>query len=349
MTPSEKLKHRLSNAEPILALAPMQDVTNLAFLRLMTEHGGSDIYVTEYFRVYPESRLEKPILRSVTENPTGKPLLAQMIGSDIPSLVRTSHELMRHPIAAIDLNLGCPAPVVYKKCAGGGLLREPARIDAILGALREAVPIPLTVKTRIGFDNPNVFKDLLPLFEKHKIDLLSVHGRTVVEGYRSSVHYDYIRRAVETLPCPVLANGNVYSAAKAMKVLSDTAAAGLMIGRGAIRNPWLFRQIRENQRGGMQFIPTGRNVLEYINKLYKTVSSPVFQEQSHITRMKKFMNYIGIGIEPTGDFLHRIRRAKTKVEFFDICEDHLNHDDPMALEPFDLTLKPQDILAGQHR
>ena len=98
----------------------MQDVTNLAFLGLMARYGGADIYVTEYFRVHAESHLEKPILRSITENPTRQPLLAQMIGNDIPALVRTARELMQHPVAAIDLNLGCPAPVVYRKCAGGG-------------------------------------------------------------------------------------------------------------------------------------------------------------------------------------------------------------------------------------
>src|SRR6267143_1018392 len=143
-----------------------------------------------------------------------------MSGNIISSLVCTSRELQQCPVAAVDLNLGCPAPVVYRKCAGGGLLREPARVDSILGALREAVKIKFTVKTRLGFDSPAVFNELLPIFAKHSIDLLTVHGRTVKEMYRSEVHYDYIARAVAQLPCPVLANGNVYSAQKASAVLS---------------------------------------------------------------------------------------------------------------------------------
>src|SRR6266704_2215901 len=148
----------LTGTEPMLALAPMQDVTDLPFWRLMTRFGGADIYFTEYFRVYATSVLERNILRSVTENPTGRPVIAQMIGNDIPSLVRTARELQQHPVAAIDLNLGCPAPVVYRKCAGGGLLREPKRVDAILGALRDAVTTKFTVKTRLGFDTPDVFQ-----------------------------------------------------------------------------------------------------------------------------------------------------------------------------------------------
>src|ERR1022692_3096751 len=208
MSSSGPLNALLATPAPILVLAPMQDVTDLPFLRLIASYGGADVYVTEYFRVYATSRLDKHILKSVTENPTGRPIIAQMIGNDIPALVRTARELQQYPIAAVDLNLGCPAPVVYRKCAGGGLLREPRRVDAILGALRDAVTIRFTVKTRIGFDSPDVFDELLPIFARHSLDLLTVHGRTVHEMYRKEVHYDLIARAVAEMPFPVLANGN---------------------------------------------------------------------------------------------------------------------------------------------
>ena len=327
----------------------MQDVTDLSFWQLMAQYDGPDIYFTEYFRVYPNSRLEKPILRSLTENPTNRPAIAQMIGNHIPSLVRTARELQQHPVAAIDLNLGCPAPVVYKKCAGGGLLREPKKIHSILGALREAVEIPFTVKTRVGFDDAQIFDELLSIFARHSLDLLTVHGRTVMEGYRSAVHYDLIRRAVETISCPVLANGNVYSANKAESVLKDTGASGLMIGRGAIRNPWIFRQIRQQRNAEAPVIPTGWDVLTYLRKLYEITHPPGLSEKSQVQKIKKYINYIGLGIEPSGDFLRRIRRAQTESEFFTICEDHLQHDEPMPLEPMDLNLKPVDVLAGEHR
>src|SRR5437588_3402424 len=212
----------------------MQDVTDLPFLKLMAAYGGADIYFTEYFRVYPGSNLDRHILSSITENPTGRPVIAQMIGNDIPSLVRTARELQQYPVAAVDLNLGCPAPVVYRKCAGGGLLREPNRVDAILGALRDAVKTRFTVKTRLGFDSTDVFSELLPIFAKHLLDLLTVHGRTVKEMYRTEVHYDHIARAVAEMPCPVVAHGNIYSAGKPEEVLKLTGARGLMIGRGVI-------------------------------------------------------------------------------------------------------------------
>src|SRR6266853_574511 len=226
-------QERLDSPAPLLALAPMQDVTDLPFLKLISTFGGADIYFTEYFRVHVTSTLDKDILRSILENPTGRPIIAQMIGNDIPCLVRTARELQQYPIAAVDLNLGCPAPVVFRKCAGGGLLREPRRVDSILGALREAITIKFTVKTRLGFETPEVFSELLPIFARHSLDLLSVHGRTVKEMYRPHVHYEPIARAVAEMPCPVLANGNVDSAQNAMAILKATGARGLMIGRGA--------------------------------------------------------------------------------------------------------------------
>ena len=314
----------------------MQEVTDLAFWKVTSAYGSADVLYTEYFRVYENSRLDRHILASITENPTGRPVIAQMIGNDIPSLVRIARELQQHPVAAVDLNLGCPAPVVYRKCAGGGLLRDPA------------LSVPFTVKTRLGFADARVFDELLPIFARHNIDMLTVHGRTVAEGYRSAVHYDFIARAVQAVHCPVLANGNVYSAAKAAEVLAQTGARGLMIGRGAIRNPWIFEQIRQHQRGEFITQPTGREVLGYVRALYEAVCTPGVPESAQVQKMKRYMNFLGLGVEPGGVFLHDIRRVSTKAAFFAVCEAFMDHAGQMPLEPFTLDLKPVDVLAGEH-
>ena len=310
----------------------MQDVTDLAFMRLMTQYGGADVYWTEYFRVHGDSRPEKFILESIIHNSTGRPIVAQMIGNDIPALIRTAKELQQHPIAAIDLNLGCPAPVVYRKCAGGGLLRELNKVDAIIGALRDAITVPFTVKTRLGFATPEEFDQLLPIFAKHAIDLLTVHGRTVLQMYRPGVRYDLIARAARELPCPVMANGNVHSPAQAQEVLTQTGVCGLMIGRGAIRNPWLFEQIRQYRRGEPVRLPTGRDVLAYIQALWEAQVTMDVPEFAQAQRLKKFMNFIGEGLPQAAEFLHDIRRVGTKADFFRICETHLSHDKPITLE-----------------
>ena len=331
MTPSETYLNLLHGPVPVLALAPMQDVTTLDFMRVIARYGGPDVYWTEYFRVYPHSRLDKWILRSITQNPTGRPIVAQLIGNDIPALISTAKELQQHPVAAIDLNLGCPAPIVYRKCAGGGLLRDPQKIDAILGALREAVSLPFTVKTRLGFSSPVEFDTLLPLFSKHPIDLLTVHARTVAQMYRPGVRYDLIARAARELSCPVFANGNVHGPGQARALLAETGVRGLMIGRGAIRNPWLFDQIRAELRGEKIQLPAGRDVLNYLRLLWENEITPGTGESAQVQRMKKFMNFIGEGVDEK--FLHEIRRVTTKSDFFRLCEDFLDHGEPMTLEP----------------
>jgi len=131
-------------------------------------------------------------------------------------------------------------------------------------------------------------------------------------------------------------------------VLRITGARGLMIGRGAIRNPWIFHQFRQHQLGQAVFVPRGYDVLAYVQALYAAVCSPSSPEMAQVQRMKKYMNYLGVGVEPTGQFLHRIRRASSKAEFFQVCRDFLDHDQPMPLEPFRLHLHEADLLAGEH-
>lgn len=330
----EGLRRLLARDQPVLALAPMQDVTDHAFIHLLRGYGGADVCFAEYFRVTADSKLDREILRCVTENATGRPVVLQMIGNDPEHLVRTARELQRYEVAGIDLNLGCPAPVVFKKCAGGGLLREPERIDRLLGALRQAITeVPFTVKTRIGVGEADQgeFERLLEVFARHEPDLLTVHGRTVAEMYRTEVHYDFIRLAVERMRCPVLANGNVDSAATARWVLKETGARGLMLGRGAIRNPWLFEQIRAALRGQAPVLPRGREVMAYVAALFEAVTQEGFAEEERVHRVKKHLNFLGAGVDAEGQFLHRMRRARSRETLFAVCADFLDHDEPMEL------------------
>jgi tRNA-dihydrouridine synthase len=319
----------LPSDRPALFLAPMQDITDLPFLRVMAACGGADVYVTEYFRVYENSRLDPYILRSVTENPTDRPIIAQMIGQHEGALVQTVNELKKHPVAGIDLNLGCPAPVVYRKDAGGGLLRKPEKIDQLLGALREACgELPFTVKTRVGFESPDEFSQILSIFKKHAIDLLTIHGRTVKERYQTPVHPEKIRQAVEELPCPVIANGNIVNLQSGLTYLEQSKAAGLMIGRGAIRHPWVFAKLRASFLNEEIPTVTGRMILEYVTMLYEETAREHsdFIEHKHVQKMKRYLVYIVQGHVPEFEFA--IRRVKTPEEFFSVCREFLENNDP---------------------
>lgn len=334
------MRDLLPPARPALVLAPMQDVTDLPFMRVIARRGAPDWFVTEYFRVHPDSVPHPYILRSITENRTGKPVFAQMIGSDLESLVRTAKQLAALPVAGIDLNLGCPAPIVCRKNAGGGLLREPEEIDRLLGALRDAVPGRFTVKTRIGYADESGFPRLLEIFRRHSIDGLTVHARTVKDLYQTPVRPDCVRMAVDSLPCPVIANGNVVDVSTGLSYLEKTRASGLMIGRGAIRNPWIFSRLVAAFEGSTPPVPTHRDLLEYVTELYEELARETRKliPNAHVQRMKKTLAYISHGL-CGGSFEHDMRRAKAPDDFFRICRHHLDHETPLpALPPEDSKL-----------
>ena len=318
---------------PTLVLAPMQDVTNLPFMRVMQRYGGPDYYVTEYFRVHADSRLEKKILRSITENETGRPVYAQLIGQDVEALVRVAKDLLHYPVAGIDLNLGCPAPVVYNKNAGGGLLRKKDHMETIIAALRDAIPGKFTVKTRVGFDCYREFDDLLEIFARHAIDTLTIHGRTVKERYQTPVHTDCIKRSVARMSCPVIANGNVVDVATGKGMIRRTGASGLMIGRGAIRNPWIFDQLRASYCGNPPPQVTRADLLGYIMDLYQEIAAHAhaFDEPKHVNRMKKYLIYIAQGLDD--GFEHQIRRATSADTFQRVCQDFLDNTEPIPALP----------------
>lgn len=311
----------------------MQDVTDLPFMRVIARRGAPDWFVTEYFRVHPDSCLNRYILRSIVENETGKPVFAQMIGRDLPNLIRTARELARYPIAGIDLNLGCPAPIVCRKDAGGGLLRSPETVDRLIGSLREAIPGKFTVKTRVGYHEPDEFPKLLEIFRSHAIDGLTIHGRTVVERYQTPVHPERVREAVESMPCPVIANGNVVDAETGFCYLEKTGAAGLMVGRGAIRNPWIFSQLAAGLESREAPAPTHRDLLDYVFELYDEIAreTPKFNPVSHVQRMKKTLAYISHGLK--GEFEYDMRRMKTPEDFQEVCRRHLDHAQPLPAKP----------------
>jgi len=155
--------------------------------------------------------------------------------------------------------------------------------------------------------------------------------RTVAQIYRPGVRYNLIARAACELHCPVLANGNVHGSAHAQQVLAETGARGLIIGRGTIRNPWLFDRIRAQLRLEKVKLPSGRDVLAYIRELLETEIPTDVKESAQVQRMKKFMNFIGEGVGER--FLHEIRRVTMATDFFRVCEHFLNYDRPMTLEP----------------
>lgn len=320
----------------ILALAPMQDVTDLAMLNTLKRLGSlPDYFITEYFRVSPHlRRLDPFILRSIEENPTGVPIWGQLVGSDRETLVINAQRLLKTSAAGVDLNIGCPAPLVCRKQAGAGMLRLLPQLRDTLSALRDAIPEgQFSVKCRIGWDAPDEWEELLPLLAENPPDRLAIHARTASEKYRSPVHLDAVAQAVKALPCPVIANGNMVDIETIDIWVQTVKPAGLMIGRGAIRNPWLFLQTRAY----LAKLPipqfTQRDLLHYIHCLYEEsllLMNP-YVEAAHIHRLKKFLVYIAQGLNE--EFNYSVRRVDTAQGFLSLCSEHLDNDKPLEPRP----------------
>jgi len=307
----------------------MQDVSVLPLWRCLERRGGADVYVTEYFRVHRDSHPEKEILRSINEFPGEKPVIAQMIGNDPEHLVRTTEILQEQSnCAGIDINLGCPAPNVCGKQSGGALLKNHSLIREIAETLRPIVRGTFTLKTRVGFETPEEFESLITLFASLPIDGLAIHGRTVREKYQSTVHTDCIAEAVKTLPFPVTANGSIVSLETALAMHQSTGASGLMIGRGVIRNPWLFQQVRDAFAKTEASPPTLNEVREYIFELRDEFqASGQFDNDTQLVhRIKKFTNYITSGIHD-GGLSYALRRSNTLTRFEEVCDEHLSSDE----------------------
>jgi tRNA-dihydrouridine synthase B len=315
---------QIAPGQPPTALAPMQDVTMRDFLHLVARCGAPDYFFTEYYRVHAQSKIDENVKRSICDNETGRPIFAQIIGEDIDCMRRAARELVKLPVAGIDLNLGCPAPKVFRKNVGGGLLRDPAKVDELLAALREETAGTIfSVKMRYGFENDSNFDRFLEMLNRHGVDLVSLHARTVIQLYRGKPDYSYIAKAVHELKCPVLANGDISSSDKAVQVLKETGAFGVMIGRPAVRNPWIFRQCREKFAGEAVFAPLLSNVRKYVDELWIVTGGDSLVDKFHIPRMKKLLNFIGLGVDAKGGFLSEMRLVKTGAELFAVCDKYM--------------------------
>lgn len=313
-----------AKASPVSALAPMQDVTDANFMRLVADYGPPDVFFAEYFRIHEFSRLENHILEAILSKPEGRPVCAQFIGEDIFHIVRSIGSLSKYSqIDCLDLNMGCPAPKVYRKNVGGGLLREPVKIREILKAMREAWPKTLSVKMRLGFENKNDLFKILDIINESGVDFITLHGRSVKQLYRGGVDYEAIAEAARHCRIPLIANGDLSTAKKALKVARETGCAGMMIGRHAMRNPWIFRQIRELEDGKEMFEPKFSDVYGYITKLYETTIAANPDIKYVDGRLKKFLNFVGVSVDEDGSFLREMRLARGITDLMEVCKRHL--------------------------
>ncbi|RNC71873.1 MAG: tRNA-dihydrouridine synthase family protein [Desulfuromonadales bacterium] len=228
-------------------LAPMQGLTNRALRAQFIQWVRPDTVFTEFMRVNPpgaRQRLAAGDLRDLAAAEGGVPLVVQLIGHGRESLVSAAQAAQAAGAVHINLNLGCPYGRMTSGLTGGGMLRRPEELAEIIPALRQAIAGTFSVKIRAGYDDTGQITTLLPLFEASGVDFLVLHPRTVVQEYSGRADHAVTAAVVQQTRLPVIANGDIRSAADGLRVLGDTGAAGLMLGRGAIADPLLFERLR---------------------------------------------------------------------------------------------------------
>jgi tRNA-dihydrouridine synthase B len=252
-----------------LMLAPMQGLTNRAMRSLFIESVRPDVVFTEFMRVRTAgSRLLSAVdLRDIAPSEGGVPLVVQLVGHGRDNLVAAAIAAERAGAVHINLNMGCPYGRMTAGLTGGGMLRRPKELEEIIPALRGAVTGTFSVKMRAGYDDPRQVMDLLPLMEKSGVDFLVLHPRTVVQEYEGSADHSVTAEVVGKTRLPVIANGDVRSAAAALRLLRETGAAGLMLGRGAIADPLLFERIRSGNIEEPELSARGAAMRRYLQDL----------------------------------------------------------------------------------
>lgn len=308
-----------------IVLAPMAGICNSAFRKIIKEMGVGLIYaemVSDKALVYSSKKTEDMLYMEECE----RPIAQQIFGSDKETFVEAAklvYEKMHPDI--IDINMGCPVPkVAIKSQAGSALLKNPQKVKEIVEAVVTSVPIPVTVKIRSGWDEKSINAiEIAKVVESAGASAITIHGRTRSQGYSGKVNYEIIKKVKEAVSIPVIGNGDIVDIESAKKMFA-TGVDAIMIGRGALGNPWLIRELVSYfEEGIILDKPTNKERLEmcfhhmeYLSKI-KCEKVTVLEMRSHIAWYLK-------GLPDSIDTKNKCFKATTIQELKEILNNYFN-------------------------
>jgi tRNA-dihydrouridine synthase B len=301
-------------------LAPMAGVTDVAF-RLLCKKYGASLTVTEMVSANALARNNQATIRLIDVVKEEKPRVIQLFGQNTENLVKAA-KFCEDKCEIIDLNLGCPASKIIKQGSGSALLQRPTRVKEIVESLVQAVKIPITVKIRLGITKSNINAiKIAQICEEAGASLISIHARTQKQGYTGKADWEWIKKVKDSIKIPVAGNGDVKTVEDYLRMKKETGCDYVMIGRGTIGNPYLFKQIEDynntgkyHHRGKEQQV---KDFFEYL-KLAKTYQIQFKNIKFHAQSFTK-------GIPGSSKLRNKLSMIKTIEELEKVMKELLNN------------------------
>ena len=303
-----------------LILAPMAGVTDLPFSVLCREEGCGLLY-TEMVSAKAILYKNKNTKELLEVDPSERPIAVQLFGSDPQILGAMAHQIEDGPYDLIDLNMGCPVPKVAGNGEGSALMKNPKLVEEILSTMVRSVKKPVTVKFRKGFDDEHVNAvEIAKIAESCGVSAVAVHGRTREQYYSGTADWDIIRQVKEAVSIPVIGNGDIFTPQDAKRCLEETGCDGLMIGRGARGNPWIFKRTAHYlETGELLAEPTGAEIGEMILR-HARMQVKMKGEYIGMKEMRKHVAWYTAGLPHSAS----MRRASNELETLEQLENLLN-------------------------
>lgn len=319
------LSKHLETPPPVF-LAPMAGITDRPFRQLCRQLGAA-MAISEMVTSKPELLNSLKTRTRLNHEGEDQPVSVQILGTEAKQMAQAAQFNVQHGADIIDINMGCPAKKVCNVSAGSALLKNELLVSEILSAVVLAVPVPVTLKIRTGWDkeSKNALK-IAQIAEQSGIQALTIHGRTRACAYSGEAEYETIRAVKQQVSIPVIANGDINSAEKALHVIQYTGVDAIMIGRAAVQTPWIFADINH-------FLVTGKHLpepsLQKKNEIVLGLLSDLysFYGKSHGTRMARKHLASIVKPLPGGDYfwkkVNKITEAQQQFamtcDFFNTC------------------------------